>query len=41
MTTGETNTQAEAQKAADSNTNRRQPYPQGFLDVISSGWAER
>ncbi|GAA4188879.1 aminopeptidase P family protein [Microbacterium oryzae] len=42
MTTGETSTQAATeQKAADSNTNRRQPYPQGFLDVISSGWAER
>ncbi|WP_203138112.1 aminopeptidase P family protein [Microbacterium sp. JZ31] len=22
-------------------TNRRQPYPQGFLDTISEGWAER
>ncbi|MFT4305541.1 MAG: Xaa-Pro aminopeptidase [Microbacterium sp.] len=22
-------------------TNRRQPFPQGFLDTISSGWAER
>ncbi|WP_345750930.1 aminopeptidase P family protein [Microbacterium rhizophilus] len=22
-------------------TNRRQPYPQGFLDTISQGWAER
>ncbi|WP_110588673.1 aminopeptidase P family protein [Microbacterium suaedae] len=24
-----------------SNTNRRQPFPQGFLDTISTGWAER
>jgi Xaa-Pro aminopeptidase len=22
-------------------TNRKQPYPQGFLDTISEGWAER
>ncbi|WP_394289497.1 aminopeptidase P family protein [Microbacterium sp.] len=22
-------------------TNRRQPFPQGFLDTISTGWAER
>jgi len=27
--------------SADSNTNRRQPYPQGFLDTIGTGWAER
>ena len=26
---------------ADSNTNRRQPFPQGFLDTIGTGWAER
>jgi len=25
----------------DSNTNRRQPFPQGFLDTISDGWATR
>ena len=24
-----------------ANTNRRQPFPQGFLDTISTGWAER
>ncbi|HLS92714.1 MAG TPA: aminopeptidase P family protein [Microbacterium sp.] len=32
---------AEQQPQADSNTNRRQPYPQGFLDTIGRGWAER
>lgn len=32
---------AEQQPQADSNTNRRQPYPQGFLDTIGHGWAER
>src|SRR4051812_22709786 len=26
---------------ATTNTNRRQPFPQGFLDTISTGWAER
>ncbi|MDL9980879.1 aminopeptidase P family protein [Microbacterium sp. ASV49] len=25
----------------NTNTNRRQPFPQGFLDTISTGWAER
>jgi Xaa-Pro aminopeptidase len=25
----------------DSNTNRRQPFPQGFLDTIGTGWADR
>ncbi|WOF24450.1 aminopeptidase P family protein [Microbacterium betulae] len=39
MSTGETNTQGAPEKTA--NTNRRQPYPQGFLDTISAGWAER
>ena len=28
-------------QAPASITNRRQPYPQGFLDTISTGWAER
>lgn len=33
---------AEAGTAAtDTNTNRRQPFPQGFLDTISEGWAQR
>ncbi|MBP2437770.1 aminopeptidase P family protein [Microbacterium amylolyticum] len=41
--TGDDQTTAEAQKAeeSNSNTNRRQPYPQGFLDTISTGWADR
>jgi Xaa-Pro aminopeptidase len=26
---------------SDATTNRRQPFPQGFLDTISTGWAER
>lgn len=30
-----------AAQAETSTTNRRQPFPQGFLDSISSGWAER
>lgn len=25
----------------NSSTNRKQPFPQGFLDAISTGWAER
>jgi Xaa-Pro aminopeptidase len=25
----------------EEKTNRRQPFPQGFLDTISTGWAER
>ena len=27
--------------STDTNTNRRQPFPQGFLDTISTGWATR
>ncbi|AZC14273.1 aminopeptidase P family protein [Microbacterium sp. ABRD28] len=26
---------------SNTTTNRRQPFPRGFLDSISSGWAER
>ncbi|WP_242864526.1 aminopeptidase P family protein [Microbacterium testaceum] len=26
---------------ANSTTNRKAPFPQGFLDTISTGWAER
>ncbi len=29
------------QPTADSTTNRRQPYGDGFLESISTGWAER
>ncbi|GAA5150827.1 aminopeptidase P family protein [Microbacterium pseudoresistens] len=32
---------AGADKPATTSTNRRQPFPQGFLDTISEGWAER
>ncbi|MFC4140360.1 MULTISPECIES: aminopeptidase P family protein [unclassified Microbacterium] len=34
---------AETSDAAvvEEKTNRRQPFPQGFLDTISTGWAER
>lgn len=36
MSTGESDTIAEAPV-----TNRKQPFPRGFLDTISTGWAER
>ncbi|MGC5170862.1 aminopeptidase P family protein [Microbacterium sp. DT81.1] len=32
---------AEPSKSPSSTTNRRQPFPKGFLDTISTGWAER
>jgi Xaa-Pro aminopeptidase len=44
MSTGERDTIAEptVESAADNGTtNRKQPFPQGFLDTISSGWSER
>ena len=48
MSTGERDTIAETpvETAAEtpvenSSTNRKQPFPQGFLDTISTGWAER
>lgn len=44
MSTSETDTtgtEAAAPEAADENTNRRQPFPRGFLDTISEGWADR
>ncbi|MFS0852577.1 aminopeptidase P family protein [Microbacterium sp. 179-I 3D4 NHS] len=42
MSTAERDTVAEPEaQAENSNTNRRQPFPQGFLDTISTGWAER
>ena len=41
-TTGEGDTIAqEPTQAPTTSTNRRQPYGQGFLDTISTGWAER
>lgn len=36
MSTGDSDTIAET-----STTNRKQPFPRGFLDTISTGWAER
>ncbi|WP_426184092.1 aminopeptidase P family protein [Microbacterium sp. TWP3-1-2b2] len=36
MSTGESDTIAETPV-----TNRKQPFPRGFLDTISTGWAER
>jgi Xaa-Pro aminopeptidase len=51
MSTGERDTIAEAaveipaeatpEAVENSTTNRKQPFPQGFLDTISEGWAER
>jgi Xaa-Pro aminopeptidase len=38
---GATSAPAAETKTSDTNTNRRQPFPQGFLDTISTGWAER
>lgn len=41
-TSGETDTAKTTAVAASSGTtNRRQPFPRGFLDTISAGWAER
>ncbi|WEG07507.1 aminopeptidase P family protein [Microbacterium horticulturae] len=37
--TGDTSTATET--AADATQNRKQPFPQGFLDTISTGWAAR
>nr|WP_201469323.1 aminopeptidase P family protein [Microbacterium hydrocarbonoxydans] len=44
MSTAERDTIAEPAVEAPvegSTTNRKQPFPQGFLDTISTGWAER
>jgi len=44
-TTGDSDTiartETETETTSTTSTNRRQPYGQGFLDTISSGWAER
>jgi Xaa-Pro aminopeptidase len=40
-TTGESDTITPADETESSNTNRRQPFPRGFLETISTGWAER
>ena len=36
-----TDTPADAAPRPSTSTNRRQPYGAGFLETISSGWAER
>ncbi|MEU1970166.1 aminopeptidase P family protein [Microbacterium sp. NPDC019599] len=36
-----TDTPADAAKRPSTSTNRRQPYGGGFLETISTGWAER
>lgn len=44
MNSGERDTIAEPTAeptVENSTTNRKQPFPQGFLDTISTGWAER
>ncbi len=41
-TTGETAAPAAQNEAAETGvTNRKQPFGQGFLDTISTGWADR
>ncbi|BDV30997.1 aminopeptidase P family protein [Microbacterium terricola] len=42
-TTGESpaGTETITAPTPSASTNRRQPFPQGFLDTISQGWAER
>jgi Xaa-Pro aminopeptidase len=42
-TTGDTIAEptAEQTQTVSTTTNRRQPFGQGFLDTISTGWAER
>ncbi len=37
----ETKTETAEPAAKDTNANRRQPYGEGFLETISTGWAER
>jgi Xaa-Pro aminopeptidase len=44
MNAGERDTIAETTTeptVENSTTNRKQPFPKGFLDTISTGWAER
>ncbi|MFJ4224600.1 aminopeptidase P family protein [Microbacterium sp. NPDC089695] len=41
-TIAETPVETAAEKTAEAGTtNRKQPFPRGFLDTISTGWAER
>ena len=41
MSSAENGTVADTQATETTITNRKQPFPQGFLDTISSGWADR
>ena len=42
MSTSESDTIATEKTSIEpQSTNRRQPFPQGFLDTIGTGWAER
>ncbi|WP_282837070.1 aminopeptidase P family protein [Microbacterium flavum] len=44
MSTNESDTiapEAPSPEAPAENLNRKQPFPQGFLDTISTGWADR
>ncbi|WEK14686.1 MAG: aminopeptidase P family protein [Candidatus Microbacterium phytovorans] len=43
MSTSDSDTIADTPATAEpqENANRKQPFPQGFLDTISTGWAER
>lgn len=34
-------TEADAAQTPPENQNRKQPFPRGFLDTISEGWADR
>ncbi|MFE6995352.1 aminopeptidase P family protein [Microbacterium sp. NPDC057659] len=38
---GDTIAETSDADVVEEKTNRRQPFPQGFLDTISTGWAER
>lgn len=37
----DTQTPAATEPVAEAPSNRKQPFPTGFLDTISTGWAER
>lgn len=43
MSTSDSDTIADTPATAEpqENANRKQPFPKGFLDTISTGWAER
>jgi len=41
MSTSDSDTLVPSEQAAPSTTNRKQPFPKGFLDTISTGWADR